>query len=58
MNYEPERLIITREAPIPDVRPPETPPTPDVPDTGNLSPDEEVPCPKNCSRVGDVTQSW
>ena len=45
MNYEPEQLIITREAPIPDVRPPETPPTPDVPDTGDLSPNEEVPCP-------------
>ena len=58
MNYEPERLIITREAPIPDVRPPETPPTPDVPDTGDLSPNEEVPCPgPGQLRVGDVTQS-
>ena len=58
MNYEPERLIITREAPIPDVRPPETPPTPDVPDTGDLSPDEEVPCPgPGQLRVGDLTQS-
>ena len=57
MNYEPERLIITREAPIPDVRPPETPPTPDVPNTGDLSPDEEVPCPgPNQPRVGDLTQ--
>ena len=57
MNYEPERLIITREAPIPDVRPPETPPTPDVPDTGDLSPNEEVPCPgPNQPRVGDLTQ--
>ena len=57
MNYEPEQLIITREAPIPDVRPPETPPTPDVPDTGDLSPNEEVPCPgPNQPRVGDLTQ--
>ena len=57
MNYEPERLIITREAPIPNVRPPETPPTPDVPDTGDLSPNEEVPCPgPNQPRVGDLTQ--
>ena len=57
MNYEPEQLIITREAPIPDVRPPEAPPTPDVPDTGDLSPNEEVPCPgPNQPRVGDLTQ--
>ena len=57
MNYEPERLIITREAPIPDVRPPETPPTPDVPNTGDLSPNEKVPCPgPNQPRVGDLTQ--
>ena len=58
MNYEPERLIITREAPIPDVQPPETPPTPDVPNTGDLSSNEEVPCPgPGQLRVGDVTQS-
>ena len=58
MNYEPEQLIITREAPIPDVRPPEAPPTPNVPDTGDLSPNEEVPCPgPGQLRVGDVTQS-
>ena len=58
MNYEPEQLIITREAPIPNVRPPEAPPTPDVPDTGDLSPNEEVPCPgPGQLRVGDVTQS-
>ena len=58
MNYEPERLIITREAPIPDVQPPETPPTPDVPNTGDLSSDEEVPCPGPAQlRVGDTTQS-
>ena len=58
MNYEPEQLIITREAPIPDVRPPEAPPTPDVPNTGDLSPNEEVPWPgPGQLRVGDVTQS-
>jgi len=58
MNYEPERLIITREAPIPNVRPPEAPPTPDVPNTGDISSDEEVPCPGPTQlRVGDVTQS-
>ena len=39
-------------------QPPETPPTPDVPNTGNLSPDEEVPCPgPNQPRVGDLTQN-
>ena len=58
MNYEPEQLIITREAPVPNVPPPPTPPTPDVPDTGNLSADEEVPCPgPNQPRVGDLTQN-
>ena len=58
MNYEPEQLIIVREAPVPNVPPPETPPTPDVPDTGDLSSDEEVPCPgPGQLRVGDVTQS-
>ena len=58
MNYEPEQLIIVREAPVPNVSPPETPPTPTVPDTGDLSSDEEVPCPgPGQLRVGDVTQS-
>ena len=58
MNYEPEQLIITREAPVPNVPSPETPPTPDVPDTGNLSSDEKIPCPgPNQPRVGDLTQN-
>ena len=58
MNYEPEQLIITREAPVPNVPTPPTPPTPDVPDTGNLSADEEVPCPgPGQLRVGDLTQA-
>ena len=58
MNYEPEQLIITRPAQVPNVPAPETPPTPDVPNTGNLSPNEEVPCPgPNQPRVGDLTQN-
>ena len=58
MNYEPEQLIITRPAQVPNVPSPEAPPTPDVPDTGNLSPNEEVPCPgPNQPRVGDLTQN-
>ena len=58
MNYEPEQLIIVRETPVPNVPPPETPPTPDVPNTGDLSSNEEVPCPgPGQLRVGDVTQS-
>ena len=58
MNYEPEQLIITRPAQVPNVPSPETPPTPDVPNTGDLSSDEEVPCPGPAQlRVGDTTQS-
>ena len=58
MKYEPEQLIITREAPVPNVPSPEPPPTPDVPDTGNLSSNEKVPCPgPNQPRVGDLTQN-
>jgi len=57
MNYEPERLLITRETPPPAVQPPPTPPefTPDkIPDAKQ----EDVPCPgPNQLRVGDVTQS-
>ena len=50
MNYEPEQLIITREAPVPEVEPPE------VPDTGDVG--GEVPCPGPAQlRVGDLTQS-
>ena len=57
MNYEPERLLITKETPPPAVQPPPTPPefTPDkIPDAKQ----EDVPCPgPNQLRVGDVTQS-
>ena len=57
MNYEPEQLIITREAEVPPVSPPPTPPEfePDaIPDTKQ----DEVPCPgPGQLRVGDLTQS-
>ena len=57
MNYEPEQLIITREAEVPPVEPPPTPPEfePDaIPDTKQ----DEVPCPgPGQLRVGDLTQS-
>ena len=57
MNYEPEQLIITREAEVPPVAPPPTPPEfePDaIPDTKQ----DEVPCPgPGQLRVGDLTQS-
>tara|TARA_Y100001972_G_scaffold62962_1_gene76994 strand:+ start:563 stop:1321 length:759 start_codon:yes stop_codon:yes gene_type:complete len=56
MNYEPEQLIITREAPPPPVAPPpETPDTPQIPDTGGITPETECPAP-NQPRVGDLTQ--
>ena len=56
MNYEPEQLIITREAPVPPVAPPPEVDSPEVPDTGNVIP-EETPCPApNQPRVGDLTQ--
>ena len=57
MNYEPEQLIITREAPVPPVAPPPEVDAPEVPDTGNVTP-EETPCPApNQPRVGDLTQA-
>ena len=57
MNYEPEQLIITREAPVPDIAPPPEVDPPEVPDTGNVTP-EETPCPApNQPRVGDLTQT-
>ena len=58
MNYEPEQLIITREAPVPPVAPPPDVEPPEVPPTGDLGVKEEVPCPgPGQLRVGDVTQS-
>ena len=57
MNFEPEQLIITREAPVPTVRPPDIE-APEVPPTGDLGGKEEVACPgPGQLRVGDVTQS-
>ena len=57
MNYEPEQLIITREAEVPNVRPPDVE-APEVPRTGDLGKQEKVPCPGPGNlRVGDITQS-
>ena len=57
MNFEPEQLIITREAEIPNVRPPDVE-APEVPPTGDLGKNEDVPCPGPGNlRVGDLTQS-
>jgi len=56
MNYEPEQLIITREAEVPPVTPPPEVEPPEVPPTGDLG--VEVPCPGPAQlRVGDITQS-
>ena len=57
MNFEPEQLIITREAEVPNVRPPDVE-APEVPPTGDLVKQKEVPClgPGNL-RVGDTTQT-
>ena len=58
MNYEPEQLIITREAPVPVVPPPPDVEPPEVPPTGDLGGEEDVPCPgPGQLRVGDLTQS-
>ena len=58
MNYEPEQLIITREAPPPEVVPPPEPPgTPETPETGDITP-EDPPCPGPTSlRIGAVGPS-
>jgi len=58
MNYEPEQLILTREAEVPPVAPPPEVDPPEVPPTGDLGVKEEVPCPgPGQLRIGDVTQS-
>ena len=58
MNYEPDQLIITREAGVPPVAPPPEVDPPEVPPTGDLGKEEELPCPgPGQLRVGDVTQS-
>ena len=58
MEYTPEQLIITRETPPPPVSPPPEVEAPEIPDTGDLGKQEEVPCPGPGNlRVGDITQS-
>ena len=58
MNYEPEQLIITREAEVPPVAPPPEVEPPEVPPTGDLGVKGEVPCPGPAQlRVGDTTQT-
>ena len=58
MDYTPEQLIITREAPVPPIEPPPEVQPPEVPPTGDLGKKEEVPCPGPGNlRVGDITQS-
>ncbi|BCV07618.1 MAG: hypothetical protein CM15mL2_0940 [Caudoviricetes sp.] len=57
MNYEPEQLTIVREVEPPPVSPPPEPPEAEVPDTGDVAPEEEFLCPApNQPRVGDLTQ--
>jgi len=58
MEYTPEQLLITRETPPPPVEPPPEIEAPEIPDTGDLGKDEDVPCPGPGNlRVGDLTQS-
>ena len=58
MDYQPENLIVTRETPPPPVAPPPEVEAPPVPDTGNITKDEEIECPApNQPRVGDLTQN-
>ena len=58
MEYTPEQLIIQRETPPPPVEPPPEIEAPEIPDTGDLGKDEDVPCPGPGNlRVGDITQS-
>ena len=58
MNYEPEQLIITRPQEVPPVAPPPDVDPPEVPDTGNVGGEGEVPCPGPAQlRVGELTQS-
>ena len=57
MNYEPEQLIITREAPVPTVPPPPDTPQPDVTPPEIPPKEEETECPApNQPRVGALTQ--
>ena len=57
MNFEPEQLILTREAPVPTVRPPDVE-APEVPSTGDLKVEKDPDCPGPGNlRVGDTTQT-
>ena len=58
MSYEPEQLIIEREAPPPPaIEPPPDIDPPELPDTGDLG-STETPCPGAGNlRVGDLTQA-
>ena len=54
LNFEPEQVIPTVAAPPPPI----APPAPEIPNTGNIVTDEEIPCPGPSQlRVGDLTQS-
>ena len=58
MEYTPEQLIIQRETPPPPVEPPPEIEAPEIPDTGDLVKNEDVPCPGPGNlRLGDLTQS-
>ena len=58
MEYTPEQLIIQRETPPPEIAPPPEIEAPEIPDTGDLGKDEDVPCPGPGNlRLGDLTQS-
>ena len=58
MDYQPENLIVTRETPPPPIAPPPEIETPELPDTGGLTSEEEIECPApNQPRVGDLTQA-
>ena len=56
MNYEPERMLLIQETPVPPVKPPPAPPefeADEIPKT-----EEDVSCPgPGQLRVGDITQS-
>ena len=56
MDYSPEDLLYTSEAPPPAYK---SPPPPEAPETGVPEiPKEEVPCPgPNAPRIGDVAQN-
>ena len=58
MDYQPENLVVTRETPPPPIAPPPEIETPELPDTGGLTSEEEIECPApNQPRVGDLTQA-